>query len=133
MNLFSSPAFSTLERALDGSALRQRAISQNIANVDTPNYKTKKVNFQHTLDQAISTNNLDANRTDERHVNFSTGKQREAFITRVNNTMYNHNLNNVDIDKEMADLAQNQIYYNALIDRMNGRFNSLQTVIKGGK
>ncbi|WP_216827992.1 flagellar basal body rod protein FlgB [Alkalihalobacterium elongatum] len=133
MNLFSSPTFSTLERALDGSALRQKAISQNIANVDTPNYKSKKVNFQHTLDQAIRTKSFDVNKTDHRHVSFSTGEQREAFVTRLNNTMYNHNLNNVDIDKEMAALAQNQIYYNALIDRLNGRFNSLQTVIKGGK
>ncbi|WP_209122390.1 flagellar basal body rod protein FlgB [Alkalihalobacillus sp. BA299] len=133
MNLFSSPTFSTLERALDGSALKQRTISQNIANVDTPNYKTKKVNFQHTLDHAISKQSIEANRTDERHMNFSIGKQREAYVTSVNNSMYNHNLNNVDIDKEMADLAQNQIYYNALIDRLNGRFNSLQTVIKGGK
>ncbi|WP_078430708.1 flagellar basal body rod protein FlgB [Alkalihalobacterium alkalinitrilicum] len=133
MNLFTNLSFSTLEKALDGAALRQRTISHNIANVDTPNYKTKKVNFQHTLDQAVSQNSFNAIRTDNRHMNFSTGKQREAYVTSVNNTMYNHNLNNVDIDKEMSALAENQIYYNALIDRLNGRFNSLQTVIKGGK
>lgn len=46
--------------------------------------------------------------------------------------MYSHNGNNVDIDKEMAELAENQIYYNGLVDRINGKFGSLQTVIRGG-
>lgn len=131
MNLFSSPVFNTLEKGLDGAALRQRTISQNIANIDTPNYKAKKVAFQHTLNEAMN-RSLDAYRTDQRHLEFSSSK-RGAVITKSNNTMYNHNLNNVDIDKEMADMAQNQIYYNALIERLNGRFNSLQTAIKGGK
>lgn len=37
------------------------------------------------------------------------------------------------MDKEQADLAANQIYYNALVDRINGKFNTLQNVIKGGR
>lgn len=52
---------------------------------------------------------------------------------KVSNTRYNHNGNGVDMDKEMADLATNQIYYNALTERINGKFNTLQSVIKGGK
>jgi flagellar basal-body rod protein FlgB len=39
----------------------------------------------------------------------------------------------VDIDKEMTDLAANQIYYNAVTDRLSGKFQSLQDVIRGGK
>ncbi|WP_026674288.1 flagellar basal body rod protein FlgB [Alkalihalobacterium bogoriense] len=133
MNLFSSSAFHTLEKAIDGSALRQKTIANNIANVDTPNYKAKNVEFKHTLNRELENSSFNANRTDHRHVEFSTGKQRQAFVTTNNKTMYNHNLNNVDIDHEMAELAKNQIYYNALIDRLNGRFKSLETVIKGGR
>lgn len=132
MNLFTSPALHTIEKGLSGSALRQKAISHNIANVDTPNYKAKKVTFEHTLQQAMN-RSLEAYRTDERHMDFSTSNSRGAYITSSNSTMYNHNLNNVDIDREMASLAENQIYYNALIERLNGQFNSLQTAIKGGK
>lgn len=131
MNLFASPLFHTLEKALDGSALRQRTIAQNIANVDTPNYKAKKVSFQHTLDEAMN-RTMSAYRTDPRHFEFSFSRS-EPIITKSNNTMYNHNLNNVDIDQEMADMAKNQIYYNALVDRLSSRFNSLETAIKGGK
>ncbi|MFE8699069.1 flagellar basal body rod protein FlgB [Cytobacillus sp. FJAT-54145] len=131
MKLFSN-TITTLEKALDYSSLKQKAISQNISNVDTPNYKAKDVNFksvfQSTLDQTIT-----ANRTDARHYQFQGVPSTQKTIINRNDTSYNHNGNNVDLDKEMADLAKNQIYYNALIERVNGKFNSLQTVIRGGK
>ena len=50
-----------------------------------------------------------------------------------NKSTYNHNGNSVDMDQEMAELAKNQIYYNALMERINGKFAVLQTVIRGGK
>ena len=50
-----------------------------------------------------------------------------------NQVSYNESGNSVDIDQEMADLATNQIYYNALTERISGKFSSLQNVIRGGK
>ncbi|MCL7746461.1 flagellar basal body rod protein FlgB [Halalkalibacter alkaliphilus] len=131
MDLFGSSTFKTLERGLAGAQVRQNAISQNIANVDTPNYKAKQVSFKHTLNDAMNHSALKANRTNDHHYEFSRAKNSVAIETN-RSTMYNHNGNNVDIDLEMAELAKNQIYYNALIDRLNGRFTSLQTVIRGG-
>jgi flagellar basal-body rod protein FlgB len=55
------------------------------------------------------------------------------MIVNNNQVSYNENGNSVDIDKEMADLAANQIYYNALTERINGKFSTLQNVIRGGK
>ena len=133
MNLFSGATFQALEQGLNGAALRQKTIANNIANVDTPNYKAKQANFQHTLNETIKNRTLEAYKRHPNHVDFSTSSKRGAFITKSTSTMYNHNQNNVDIDFEMAELAKNQIYYNALIERLNGRFNSLQTVIKGGR
>lgn len=130
MELFSNSTFRTLERGLDGSQLRQKAISDNIANAGTPNYQAKKVSFKHTLNEAMGIN-LEANKTNAKHIDFSTTNTGTKVYTNPHTT-YNHNGNNVDIDHEMSELAKNQIYYNALIDRMNGRFQSLQTVIRGG-
>lgn len=131
MDLFGSSTFKALERGLDGSLMRQQAISQNIANVDTPNYKAKNVTFKQTLNEAMNQPTFRAYRTNEKHLEFSKN-QSSPVVETSRNTMYNHNQNNVDIDLEMAELAKNQIYYNALIDRLNGRFTSLQTVIRGG-
>ncbi|WP_088105088.1 flagellar basal body rod protein FlgB [Halalkalibacter urbisdiaboli] len=130
MDLFSSNSFRVLERGLDGAQIKQKAITQNIANVDTPNYKAKTVSFRHMLNDAMGENSFRAHRTDQRHLEFSTRKQ-GPIIESSNSTMYNHNQNNVDIDHEMAELAKNQIYYNALIERLNGRFSSIKNVIGG--
>lgn len=132
MNLFSSTNINLLEKGLNGSALSQRAISQNIANVDTPNFKARQVHFQEALRDVIDNASLKAHRTDGRHFEFSTSPSEPSITTR-SNTIYNHNFNNVDIDKEMSDLAKNQIYYSALVERLNGGFNSLATAIKGGR
>ncbi len=121
-----------LERSLNYSTAKNRAIASNIANADTPNYKSKDVVFRDVLNEAKSSN-ITAKRTDPRHIPFDSLKDSGYKVTKKNNTTYNHNGNNVDIDKEMTELATNQIYYNSLIDRMNGKFNSLQTVIRGGK
>jgi flagellar basal-body rod protein FlgB len=132
LDLFGSVSFRAIERGLEGAQLRQKTISQNIANVDTPNYKAKQVSFRHTLDDAMNQSPFKAYRTNDQHIEFGTTKTSQIIETN-RSTIFNHNQNNVDIDLEMAELAKNQIYYNALIERLNGRFNSLQTVIKGGR
>ncbi|WP_421384579.1 flagellar basal body rod protein FlgB [Bacillus salacetis] len=129
MSLFSNTIHS-LENGLNYSSAKQKVISQNIANVDTPNYKAKSINFKDHLNDSIST--LEANRTNPRHFEFP-GSKRNGYSINSRPFQYNHNGNGVDIDKEMSDMAANQIYFNALSDRINGKFNSLKSVIRGGK
>ncbi|MEK5443138.1 MULTISPECIES: flagellar basal body rod protein FlgB [unclassified Fredinandcohnia] len=130
MKLFSNTIHS-LEKALDYSALRQKVISNNIANVDTPNYKAQDVSFKNLLANETESQ-MRANRTNEKHIEFTSSKRSNNPLIAKNDTAYNHNGNNVDIDKEMALLAENQIYYNAITQRISGKFNTLKTVVKGG-
>lgn len=129
MNLFGK-TISTLEKGLDYSTTKGKVISQNIANVDTPNYKAKSVSFQDVL-AGVKANSLYAHRTDSRHIEFNK-QEAQAGVFNYSNFRYRHDGNGVDMDKEQANLATNQIYYHALIDRLNGKFNTLQNVIKGG-
>ncbi|MCM3704203.1 MULTISPECIES: flagellar basal body rod protein FlgB [Cytobacillus] len=130
MKLFSS-TISTLEQALNYSSLKQKVISQNIANADTPNYKAKDASFKAAFKNALN-ESMDANKSDYRHYDFKNGSfSGKSIVTRAD-TSYNHNGNSVDLDKEMADLATNQIYYNAVIERVSGKFSSLQNVLRGG-
>ncbi|MBS8263454.1 flagellar basal body rod protein FlgB [Mesobacillus boroniphilus] len=131
MKLFSNTV-STLEHALNYSSAKQKVIAQNIANVDTPNYKAKDVSFKAVF-QGVMGQSFQANRSDVRHYDFSSRASRLPGAVSNPKVNYNENGNSVDLDKEMADLATNQIYYNALTERINGKFNSLQTVIRGGK
>jgi|SRR5690625_431945 len=121
----------TLEHALDFSTERNKTIVNNIANVDTPNYKSQDVVFKDVLHNTLK--QLEAKRTHPQHLPFTSNNSANYSTVTNHNTLYNHNQNNVDIDKEMANLAKNQIYYRSLVDRMNGKFNTLQTVIRGGR
>ncbi|MGY0691552.1 flagellar basal body rod protein FlgB [Virgibacillus sp. FSP13] len=132
MDLFGG-TFRTLENSLDYASVKNSTISNNIANVDTPNYKAKDVTFKNVLHKELG-NSLAAKRTHPKHLPFDNETLQNSYqVITKGNTMYNHNGNNVDIDKEMAELAENQIHYQALVDRMNGKFRSLQTVIRGGR
>jgi len=130
MNIFSN-TIQHLEQGLDYSSVKQKVISNNIANVETPGYKARKVHFNDVLNQEVQ--KLKAYRTDHRHFEFSNSNLVPYKITMNRKSSYLSNENSVDIDREMSEMAQNQIYYNTLIDRLNGKFNSLKTVIKGGK
>lgn len=132
MNLFPT-AFNTLESALNSSSLKQRTISNNIANVDTPHYKSKKVVFQSELKKALDQNKgLKSYQTNALHIPFSNQRGSgipQGKVISQTGTLFNHNGNNVDMDYEMAEMAKNQLLYSALTERINGKFNSLRTAI----
>ena len=130
MNLFGG-TIGNLESGLKYSATKQKTIAQNIANVDTPKYKAKDVSFAKMLkDEEIDT--MSAHRTDQRHYEFKQPQSSDGVYS-YTNLRYRQNGNGVDMDAEQAKMAENTIYYNALIDRINGKLNSLKTVIKGGQ
>lgn len=131
MKLFDQ-TMNMLEQGLHISSARNTVISNNIANVDTPNYKSQDVRFKNILNHAID-QRLETIKTHPKHLSFSSDSTNSYNVITNHSTMYSHNGNNVDIDKEMANLAKNQIYYRSLVDRLNGKFNTLQTVIKGGR
>jgi flagellar basal-body rod protein FlgB len=131
LKLFSN-TFASLEQALNYSSSKQKVISQNIANADTPNYKAKDVSFKTILQNELS-QNFTTNRTDNRHIDFSDSQLTQPSIVTRPNVQYNNSGNSVDLDQEMSDLATNQIYYDALIEQENSKFATLQNVIRGGK
>ncbi|WP_431029466.1 flagellar basal body rod protein FlgB [Lysinibacillus sp. LZ02] len=130
MDLFGG-TISSLEKGLSYATLKNKTIAQNIANVDTPNYKAQDVSFKQMLTQAEQSG-VNAYRTDTRHYEFKVEQSTPGVYT-YENFRARHNGNGVNMDAEQASLAENQIYYNALIDRVSGKLSSLNNVIKGGK
>jgi flagellar basal-body rod protein FlgB len=130
MGLFSG-TIQKLEQSLDYSSAKNRAISTNIANIDTPNYKSKDVVFKNVLNNTLESS-FKPKTTHSKHIPFNQTTFKPYQVVTNDNTTYNNNGNNVDVDVEMAEMAKNQIYYNSLVDRINGKFGSLQTVLRGG-
>jgi len=120
-----------ISRMLDGSAARQRAIAENIANVDTKGYKTKDVDFVELLNSETQ-NQISTTHTDPRHIPINEpGKSKYIKTNRDNTSDMTSGINNVDIDKEMVKSAENQLYYSATSKIAAVKFRALHTSIKG--
>ncbi|MGE5544930.1 MAG: flagellar basal body rod protein FlgB [Bacillota bacterium] len=132
-NILTNPILLGMEKALDGSALRQKAIAANIANVDTPGYKSLEVSFAEQLRNAMQRPGqvIRLRATDSRHIQLShSSGMREVLVT-TDDTQIRNDGNNVDIDREIAKLTSNEIYYDAISRCLNDEFNLLRTVIRG--
>lgn len=121
------------KNALDASSLRQQTIAHNIANATTKNYKSKQVRFEESLKKALNQQGGSMKTTHARHIGASQGATEvvaEVYET-PSYTKMNLDGNNVDIDQEMANMAANQIQYNAMIQRTNAKLQGYTKVIKG--
>lgn len=105
----------TLHRALDGLDARQRAIADNIANLETPGYLAKQVDFEASLRAAAASGAPGATRVDVRQ---------SMAATRING-------NNVDIDVELLASSETQLRQRLAIDALNTEYSLLRTAITG--
>ena len=119
-----------LKSAADASWLREEVLSNNIANVDTPNYKRQDVEFKTYLNSAIeqsgkpkATLTQKINNVDLSNIKTRTYTDNSALSNRIDG-------NNVDLSTENVELAAEQINYNALIDSMNNEFSRFKAVLK---
>ena len=85
-----------LQHMLDVAAFRNRVLTSNIANADTPGYKAKDISFQEEMNKAVSGN----------------GEQ-EYHVYETATTMPNRDGNTVNLDIEMAKVAENNLLYDA--------------------
>ncbi len=132
--IFSGEALTILRKALDAASLRHQVLSDNIANVNTPGFKRSDVVFQQELKAALSANEgvLPLNTTDPKHIQFPEEIQLDKVSPKIilqNDTISRNDLNNVDIDTEMAKLAENTIYYNSLAQMTSLKLTSLRSVL----
>ncbi|MFD0587591.1 flagellar basal body rod protein FlgB [Paenibacillus sp. GCM10027627] len=135
MTLLNGAAFKRMEGALYASEMRQRVISNNIANAETPHFKRSEVLFEQLLEQSMGAGEqkLSGRRSDARHIAIGTGNAEipTAEVTTDASTSMNNNKNNVDIDREMSLLAKNQLSYNFYIQQINHDFKMMRTAIEG--
>ena len=117
-----------LDRAADAAWQRNEAISNNIANVDTPGYKRQDVAFESELRRALGNNKYQT--MDDKVANVNLNRLHGRVYTDYANYSYRLDGNNVDIENENVMLAENQLKYQGLISSINQEFTNLKTVMK---
>ena len=114
--------------------MRQEVIANNIANVNTPNFRKSNLEFEEMLAREIYGEEPDGKlklaRTHDKHLPYKPREfHAEPTIVQDNSTVMRVDDNNVDIDIEMANLAKNQLYYNAIVTEFSGHVSNLKNAI----
>jgi flagellar basal-body rod protein FlgB len=113
----TDPVTSVLHSALDGLALRERVIADNIANVDTPGFRASSVDFESSLQAAIADGSVTEGRV---------GAQLLPTDTPVG-----VNGNNVDLRKETLGAMQSQFQYQMVSRSVSDHYDLVKTVVQG--
>jgi flagellar basal-body rod protein FlgB len=131
-----SPAYAMMSKALDYRALRQDLISANIANVDTPYYRPRDIDFETALRQerrqleGSRTKELAMAATDARHLRGGGDDERtHAEIFFRDGHMARNDGNSVDLDVETTEMAKNTVMYNALVSALKKEGALFRSVI----
>lgn len=149
--ILNRPADRLLEKGLELARTRHEAIANNLANVDTPGYKRKDVDFASVFAAELSREargtsatggaesapTLALARTHAKHLpgvaRADGGLNGDVRLVEDGSTSFRVDGNNVDIDAEMAKLAENTIYYQAVAQQIDRRFRMTLAVVDEGR
>lgn len=120
-----------LQKGLDASAMRQQVLSNNVANIDTPNFKRSDVDFQAVLGAALGENGgtLSMKLTTIKHLPGVALGDGSGIVTDQTTSLRNDG-NNVDVDREMSNVAENGLYYGSITRAISSQLALLRMVIK---
>ena len=116
MNDISNDTMTVLEKALDVTAQRQQLITANIANVDTPGYRTKDIDFRSELQHAVNGGSA----------NFA------PVVRSVQGLIERPDGNNVSMDREGLLLAETQMQFGLGVQLLRHEFQNLLMAINEG-
>ena len=105
---------------MDLLIIRQKAVASNVANVDTPGYRTKDINFQYEFFASLG----------------QTGAgQRSSIVELVEpqDLLAKNDGNNVNIDREMRLLAENAMRFQMASTLARGEFKAIKNALSEGK
>ena len=115
-----------LDKAADAATLRNKAISNNIANIDTPGYKRQDVAFAANLEEALRHSRFET--LDDKVGSVRLDRLKGRQYTDAEGYSYRLDGNNVDIDTENAEMAKNNILYNGLTQSIKAEFQNIKSV-----
>jgi len=128
-----------LQQGLSAAWTRNAVIRNNIANIETPGFKSSEVHFESLLARKLldSGGGFIGAKTHPGHRDIGSGVRAmqpvHPRIVKTNDMSMRMDGNNVDIEAENVKLAQNSIYYNTLVEKLNGELRRLRMAISEGR
>lgn len=137
--LFDNGALPVLERLLQFTSHRHSMLTDNIANLSTPYFKSKDLSprsFQNALGEAIDERRRRPNPTNGPLPLDNTGQiefRRDGLVVRgeaMNDGILFHDENNRDLERIMQRLAENTMAHTGSIEMIRNQFDMLRTAIR---
>lgn len=125
-----------LSSAIKMREMRQEIISSNIANAETPGYKSKRLDFEEALGRALDVDgHMGMNIEDSKHFNVGSGgfNNLEPEIYEDPNGIVSEDGNTVDREEEIAKMTENKIMYDTLVQLMNKKMGIMKYTINSEK
>ena len=129
---FEDNGMRTMEKFLDLSVQRHALISSNVANVDTPGYKTIDLSFEQELRDATASAGSRLETTNNLHLAIGT-ETHTASVKEVEGLTVRNDLNNVNVDREMAQVSTNALKFSMVAQLIAGKFRTLKNAIQEGR
>ena len=127
--LFDGVGVPTYQKFLDLASIRHKLISGNVANISTPGYKARDIDFDSEFERATkSGSNLAGTITNKAHI--PTGNHEARAPKPIVSRIKDGDMNSVDIDKEISNLAQNELRYTVGATMLQRKFEGLRKVIQ---
>ena len=123
----NSDSYNLIKKGIKASTLRGETIANNIANVNTKDYKKFSVVFEENLN-SISSNRVSINKTNTKHIS-SRGNSGEIEVVKDTSTSMRTDGNNVDLEVEKTNQAANTLKYNALVQLASSKLSNTSYVI----
>ena len=119
--------FKILHKIIQAANIRQKVISSNIANADTPGYKAKDVKFGNLLGREMKMKT-----SDPKHVGSMNRDSISAKIVTESNLAWGDQ-NNVEINIEVAKMTENSLLHNTAITILGSKIKMFKAAIKVGR
>lgn len=121
-----------LQNILDYCSEKNRVIAKNISNIGSENYKRQDVIFKEILNESSDSLLRKSSNKHSDGINIGqTGISKFEYIEDQNTEMVS-GINNVNIEREMSELAENTLRFRFASKKINSYYRTLQEVIKGG-
>jgi flagellar basal-body rod protein FlgB len=134
--IIGSKTISALEQMASFTEARQKVIAENIANVDTPGYRNKKVDaadFQQALAKALEGSRGDAiGKVSSDQVQYDRAGRMvlRPDVESADNLMF-HDGTNGQIERDMTEMSRNQILNQIAVDLLAKKYRGMETAIRG--
>lgn len=124
-----------MEQYMTRLSKRQQVISSNLANIDTPGYRTQDIPFHATIQDLLANQTVPLHTSRPEHMalpgfNFIP---LEPEVVEVQNLPVRADLNNVDLDRELLKMSETSFGYSLMAQLLRGKFRTLASSINDGR